>query len=116
MPNLIDAFMQPCTLLEKKRESDGMGGFTITWTDGAAFDAAIVKEQSIAVQVAEKQGVTDVYKVTTGANAQLAFHDVFRRDADGATFRVTTDSADTKPPKVSSFAFYQVSAERWELV
>lgn len=114
--NLIDAFMTRCIEMKMNRTPDGLGGFKTSWTEGAEFDAAIVKNDSLAASVAEKQGVTEVYTVTTAAGVGLDYHEVFRRLSDGATFRVTTNSMDTKPPKVASFSFEQVKAERWELV
>ena len=61
---LIDTFKGPCVLMEKKRASDGEGGWTTTWVDGAAFDAAIVRDTALAARVAEKEGVSNVYTVT----------------------------------------------------
>lgn len=112
---LIDAFKVPCTLLEKSRVPDGEGGFTTAWTDGPKFDAAIVRDTSLQARVAEKEGVSNVYTVTTAANARLDFHDVFRRDGDGQVFRVTSNGDDKRTPDVASFQFEQVTAEEWSL-
>lgn len=112
---LIDTMKEACTMLDKQTVSDGMGGFKTRWVDGATFQAAIIKDNTIQARVAEKQGVTEVYTVTVDKSLPLAFHDVFRRDSDGATFRVTSNIVDSKTPKVASFQFGQVSAERWEL-
>lgn len=112
---LIDTMKEACTMLDKQTVSDGMGGFKTQWVDGATFLAAIIKDNTIQARVAEKQGVTEVYTVTVDKSLPLAFHDVFRRDSDGATFRVTSNIVDSKTPKVASFQFGQVSAERWEL-
>lgn len=114
--NLIDAFMTRCIEMKMNRTLDGLGGFKTSWTEGAEFDAAIVKNGSLAASVAEKQGVTEVYTVTTHPGVGLGYHEVFRRKRDGATFRVTTPSQDSNPPPVASFQFEQVKAERWELV
>lgn len=112
---LIDTMKEACTMLDKQTVADGMGGFKTRWVDGATFLAAIVKDNTIQARVAEKQGVTEVYTVTVDKALPLAFHDVFRRDSDGATFRVTSNIVDSKTPKVASFQFGQASAERWEL-
>lgn len=113
--NLIGAFMTDCVEMKKTRVPDGLGGFKTQWTQGAAFRAAVIKNDSLAASVAEKQGVTEVYTVTTEPGVGLDFHEVFRRLEDGATFRVTTNSADSRPPSVATFDFEQVKAERWEL-
>lgn len=112
---LIDTMKEACTMLDKQTVSDGMGGFKTQWVDGATFLAAIIKDNTIQARVAEKQGVTEVYTVTVDKALPLAFHDVFRRDSDGATFRVTSNIVDSRTPKAASFQFGQVTAERWEL-
>ena len=115
VPGLIGNFMARCTMLEKKRIPDGQGGFTSGWADAGPFMAAVVKDNTLAARVAEKQGVTEVYTVTTPTGVGLEYHDVFRRDSDGAIFRVTSNAIDSRPPAMATFAFEQVTAERWEL-
>lgn len=110
---LIDSFKVPCTLMEKTRVPDGEGGWTTAWADGAPFEAAIVLDSSINARVAEAEGVTGVYTVTTDRNVALDFHDAFRRDADGQVFRITKVNDST--PAVASFQFNQYQAEEWSL-
>lgn len=113
--SLIDTMKVACTMIDKTTVADGQGGTTQAWVDGAKFDAAIIKDSSMQARMAEKQGVTEVYTVTVGKNVQLDFHDVFRRDSDGAVFRVTSNITDSRTPKVASFQFGQVTAEKWVL-
>lgn len=112
---LIDAFMTDCVMMDRQTASDGLGGFTRTWVEGAAFQAAIVKDNTMQARVAEQQGVTELYTVTVSESLVLDFHDVFKRLEDGAVFRVTSNVTDSRPPSVASFHFGQVTAERWEL-
>lgn len=112
---LIDAFKEGCVLMEKTRVPDGEGGWTTRWVDGLEFDAAVVMDTTLSARVAEKQGMTAVYTVTTDRNVPLDFHDVFRRVSDGKTFRVTSDSTDKETPDVATFQFHQVNAEEWQL-
>lgn len=112
---LIEHFMQDCVMVEKRRVPDGQGGFVTRWEDGAPFRAAIVKDNTLAARVAEKQGVTEVYTVTTDAGVGLDYHEVFKRASDGAIFRVTSNAADSRPPDAATFTFEQVTAERWVL-
>ena len=112
---LIDAFMEDCVMMVKAKLPDGIGGFVHEWQEGAAFQAAIVKDNTLEARVAEKDGVTELYTVTVARNLPLEYHDVFKRRSDGAIFRATSNITDSKTPKVASFAFGQVSAERWEL-
>ena len=112
---LTDAFKTGCTLLTRTATPDGQGGTIIAWADGATFEAAIVRDSSTQARIAEKQGVTELYTVTVDRDAALAYHDVFRRDSDGAVFRVTSNITDSRTPGVASFQFAQVTAERWVL-
>ena len=114
--SLIEIMMEDCTMIDKKTVSDGLGGFTTEWVDGAEFKAAIVKDTTLAARVAEKQGVKELYTVTVSKGLSLQFHDVFRRNDDGAIFRVTSNIVDSETPSVSTFQIGQVTAERWELV
>lgn len=113
--SLIDTMKTSCTMIDKQTISDGMGGTVTQWVDGAKFEAAVIKDSSMNARIAEKQGVTEVYTVTTGKNVQLDYHDVFRRDSDGAVFRVTSNVTDSRTPAAASFSFGQVTAERWTL-
>lgn len=113
--SLIDAFKEPCVIMNKAKVSDGEGGLKVEWQEGAEFDAAIVKDSSLEARIAEKEGLTNTYTVTTSPNAALEFHDVFKRVRDGQVFRVTSNGDDVRPPSVATFDFEQVSAEEWEL-
>lgn len=113
--SLIDAFKEPCVIMNKAKVSDGEGGLKVEWQAGAGFDAAIVKDSSLEARIAEKEGLTNTYTVTTSPNAALEFHDVFKRVRDGQVFRVTSNGDDVRPPSVATFDFEQVSAEEWEL-
>lgn len=112
--SLLDAAMEPCIMMDKTTAPDGYGGFIKTWVDGAEFDAATVYDSSMAARVASKQGVTDLYTVTTRKNIDLQYHDVFRRVRDGKIFRVTSDGDDKATPASASLNMRVVTAEEWE--
>lgn len=112
---LIDAFKTECAMMDRRSVPDAIGGFTYEWTEGAHFEAAIVKDTTMEARIAEKQGVTELYTITADKNLPLQYHDVIKRITDGAVFRVTSNVTDSKTPKVASFQFGQVTAERWEL-
>ena len=114
--SLITDWQEKCTIIEKKTVSDGESGFYTTWVDGASFQAAIVLDTSTQAVIAERQGVAKIYRVTTPKNALLSFRDVFRRESDGQTFRVTSDGKDVQtPPNSAITPFSQVVAEEWVL-
>lgn len=113
--SLLDEEMEKCTLIDKRRVPDGYGGTIVEWTDSVEFDAAIVLDTSTEARIAEKQGVTNLYTITTRKAMNLQYHDVFRRSSDGKIFRVTSDGDDKKTPKSANLNMRQVSAEEWEL-
>jgi hypothetical protein len=112
---LINDFVVPCVLMEKRRVSDGEGGWRTEWRDGMPFNAAVTYDSTLQARVAESEGMRATYTVTTERNNILDFHDVFKRLSDGQVFRVTSDGTDVMTPDRASFQFSQVSAEEWEL-
>lgn len=112
MTGLMTESREACTMIDRRTVSDGQGGFDSLWVDGAEFQAAIVKDQSMQARMAEKQGVTEVYTVYVDDNVELDFHNVFRR-ADGSVLRVTSNIADKKTPARASFHIGYVTAEKW---
>lgn len=112
---LVDSFMEPCIFMEKKTISDGQGGFETSWQDGTEFMCAIITNQNIQTKIAEQQGVTSLYTITSKKNVELDFHDIIKRKNDGQVFRITSNSKDIQTPKASQMDFWQVSAEKWSL-
>ena len=112
---LFDEQMEKCTIVNRSVALDRFGTYTNTWTDGVEFDAAITKDSTLAARVAEKEGVTEVYTVTVAKGFPLEFHDVFRRESDGLTYRITSNIKDNETTNRASFSIGQVSAERWDL-
>lgn len=115
MPQLIREEMEACVMIEKKRVPDGQGGTTTEYVAGAPFDAAITKDRTLSAVVAEKQGVSEVYHVTTKAGVGLDYGETFKRLEDGKMFRVTSNAADSRTPEAATFAFERVRAEPWTI-
>ena len=113
--SLINKMMDACVIMNRMKESDGEGGFITRWQDGAEILVAIVNDTSMSARIAEQEGVTSTYTLTTSRSNALEYHDVIKRLSDGKIFRVTSDGNDVKSPAVSSLDMSQVSAERWEL-
>lgn len=113
--SLLSDAMETCVLMDKRTEADGYGGYRTVYTAGAPFKAAIVFDTSIEARVADKQGVTSLYTVTTSRTLTLEYHDVFKRIRDGKTFRVTSDGDDKYTPVSASLDMRQVTAEEFLL-
>lgn len=114
--SLLDEAMESCVIINTLVVDDDYGGIKTTYQDGAHFDAAVVLDSSIQAKIAEAQGVTGLYTVTTRKNINLQFHQVFRRERDGKIFRVTSDGDDKRTPNSATLNMRQVSAEEWRLI
>lgn len=112
---LMNEWAEDCILLEKTRVSDGEGGWDTRWVDGMQFQAAITHDNTIEGRVAESQGTSSTYTVTTEKTMPLEYHDVFRRLRDGQVFRVKSNGDDERTPSSATFQVSQVSAEEWIL-
>ena len=111
--SLLQEAYESCVMMDKQTTPDGVGGVITTWVEGSPFNAAIVFDSSMQARVAEKQGVTSLYTITTDKSIVMRFHDVFKRVSDGKVFRVTSDGDDKKTPKSSTLNMRQVTAEEW---
>lgn len=108
---LLEESMETCVMLNKQTESDSYGGYREIWVQGAEFLAAIVLNTSIEARVAEQQGVTALYTITTSKALNLQYHDVFMRKSDGKVFRVKSDGDDKHTPAAATLDMRQVTAE-----
>ena len=113
--SLLAEQMESCVMINKTIVDDGYGGYMPKYESGVEFFAAITFDTSIEARTAEKQGVTNLYTVTTGKQITLEYHNIFRRDSDGKIFRVTSDGDDKHTPASASLNMRQVTAEEWEL-
>lgn len=112
---LLNACMETCTRLVRTETGDGSGGFKLTWSDGAQFLGAIALSKSSEGHSAERETAAREYNVLTDRGTALQFHEVFRRESDGAIFRVTGYSSDKKTPAPAALTLECTTAERWEL-
>ncbi len=110
---LYETFYKDLVLMDKKSVSDGMGGFTVEWIEGATFKGAVVTEATTEERVAEQQLGGVSYQITTPINVVLSFGDIVKNGDD--YLKVTSDNKDVETPKVSTFKFKQCTAIKWEL-
>lgn len=113
--SLLDDAFEPCVFMNAAKQPDGYGGYTTVWTEGAEFSAAIVYNDSLQAKIAQKDGVTSLYTVTTRKSLTLDFHDVFKRIRDGLILRVTSNGTDNRTPASAGLDMRQVSAEQYTL-
>ncbi len=115
--SLLDQAMKDCNMYRQVRRPDGYGGYITTWTEDteSTFKAAIVFDNSIEARIAQVQGVTSLYTVTTRKEKVLMYHDVFKRLEDGKIFRVTSDGDDSATPPSASLNMRNCTAEEWTI-
>lgn len=109
--SLLQDAMEGCVFLNKQKVNDEYGGYMNDWNDGAEFRAAITFDSSMQSRIAEKQGVSSRYTVTTARDLVLQFNDYFRRIRDGKLFHVTSDGDDLYTPNSATLDMRQVTAE-----
>lgn len=112
--SLMSEQMIDCIIMDKTTTPDGYGGVITTWQEGATIKAAITYNNSLEAQIAEKQGVTGLYTITTTRSVVLRYHDVIKRVSDGKYFRVTSNGDDNKTPVSAGLNMRVVSAELME--
>ena len=112
---LIDDVAVDCVILDKTTVSDGLGGFTRVWVEGATFKAAFEYNASTEMLIAEKQGTERSYRIYIDKTLSLEYHDVFRRIEDGQVFRVTNDGTDRLTPPISTLGKRLIEVEKWVL-
>lgn len=113
--SLLSEAMEKFIMLDKTTTADGYGGYIISWKEGAEIQATAVLDSSIEARIAEKQGVTALYTITTRKGINLQYHDVLKRARDGKIFRITSDGDDKHTPNSAGLDMRQVSAEEWVL-
>lgn len=113
--SLLEDAMVECVIIDVTTISDGFGGFEESFVEGAEILAAFTLDSSLQAKIAEKEGVNDLYTITTKKNCNLSFHQIIKRVSDDAIFRVTSNGNDNKTPKTANLDMRQVSAELWEI-
>lgn len=112
---MIYEMMEIFHIYNKAVVDDQYGTTKTTYTKGATFDAAVIKNSSTEAIVAEKQGVSEIYTVVTKQGFELDYHDVIRRASDGAFFLVNSRTPDSEAPARSTIRIGKVTAEPWKI-
>ena len=109
--------MESCTIIDKTTQNDVYGSVVTSYVRGAAFTASVSFENSVQARVAMSQGVKNMYNVVYPKNIGIILMsgDIFERNEDGKTFRVSSDSIDSDSPAAASpiMQVRHCSAEEW---
>lgn len=113
--SLIDETMVDVVLMDRVTASDGEGGVTTKYKEGAKFKASLTAETEGMSKVARIIAEQVEYRVVTKRNVVLNHHDVIKRVSDGQTFRIYYKNEDKQPPKSSSLNMRVTFAEIWDI-
>lgn len=112
---LLGQFFKPCHLLDETTFTvSGLFGPQKRWVEGAALEAALLKDNSAEVKVAEASGLKELYTVVVYKPVTLKHGDVIRRDADGLTLRITGNTIDWEAPEMSTVQIAKTTAKVWD--
>lgn len=112
----LDDYKEDFAFMEKVRVSDGLGGFTDQWKQGAIFRAGISTTQSTEMRLAEAQGVTSKYDIYVSLDIPLNFDDVIKRIKDNTYYRITSKIEDMVTPKKAMLQYRILTASSYKMV
>ena len=114
--SLLDEAFEKAYIMDKTTEPDGYGGVITTWAEGAQIECTFAMDSSLQAKLAEKQGVKDLYTITTRKNVVLRYHDWIKRARDGGFYRITSNGDDSETPVSAGLNMRVVSAEKMDSI
>ena len=113
--SLYSQAMEASFIMDKTTRPDGYGGVITVYTEGSPIDVAYSFDASTQARIAQQEGVTNRFTLTTNKNVVLRNGDVVKRVRDGKAFMVTSDGDDNATPASSAIPIRQVEAKQWEI-
>lgn len=113
--DLLEEAFEDFTVINKIIVSDGYGGTTTRWEEGAVIKGAMAYNSSSQVRIAQAIGDKSVYLFTVRKFIELDLHTVLKRNKDNHYFRLTNNSDDKKTPNSAGLNMRQYNAEEWSL-
>ena len=111
----IEDFYEEFGFVEKRKQSDGMGGFINEYVETVPFKAGINTDQSMEARIGEQQGVKSIYTITTSKDCMLEFGDIIKRKRGNSYYKITSNGEDMISPMVSEMDIIQVTAENFTI-
>ena len=105
--------MEKCCHVNKAVVDDLYGSTTEVLTDGAQFDAYIIKNTTTEAQIAEKQGIKEIFTVVVRKGTNLEYNNLIRRLSDSVIYKITSNIKDSEAPGASTVKVAKVTAEKW---
>lgn len=112
MDSLMEDFAR---LIPSEASPDGLGGHDQTWTDGAPFRAFLREERTGETREAQRMIEAPRLLLVVSGDVSLAYHDIVKRQSDGAVFRLLSDTENRRTPAMSAVHIAAAVCERWAL-
>lgn len=93
----------------------GIGGVDYSYNKGAVITVQLIPQETLGAQVAEAITEKKMYTVCVNKGIALKKGQVFMRNKDEETFRITESNVETETPASAGLQFSYAKAEKWEL-
>ena len=68
-------FCEDACLVDKRTESDGMGGVIVSWSDGAPIKAGFVRDSTTEAKIAYQNGIREIFTIVFSDLLELSPND-----------------------------------------
>ena len=93
----------------------GIGGVDYSYNKGAVITVQLIPQETLGAQVAEAITEKKMYTVCVNKGTILKKGQVFMRNKDEETFRITESNVETETPASAGLQFSYAKAEKWKL-
>lgn len=93
----------------------GIGGVDYSYNKGAVITVQLIPQETLGAQVAEAITEKKMYTVCVDKGIALKKGQVFMRNKDEKTFRITESNVEAETPASAGLQFSYAKAEKWEL-
>lgn len=113
--SLIDEYTEDFTIIAETETPDGYGGSNTTYTEIGQIQGALSVNNTPEVLIAQSQGVSAIYTLTTKKDINLKYHTILKRNKNNQILLVTSDGSDVHTPKSASLNIRQVTCTDYKI-
>lgn len=93
----------------------GIGDLSYGYTKGAVIVVQLVPQETLSATVAEAITEKKTYTVCVNKGTTLKKGQVFQRNKDKVTFRITESNTEHETPASANLQFSYAKAEQWDI-